>query len=180
MDKDIHRGRIQCRHAQSLSCVQLFVTPWTVARQAPLSMGFSRQEYWGGLPFPTSGDFPDPGIELTSPVAPPSQVDVLPTEPLGKPGIWYCPTFIKPEDVIFKYIIWDLILLVQQRTQRMAVTRPWHGNAPSRIGSPSFSSTVIGNHCSLWMSAKIHLEKPKKTTIGFIQRWLSGGKQDTA
>ena len=46
-----------------LSCVQLFVTPWTVARQAPLSMGFSRQEYWSGLPFPSPGDLPDPGIK---------------------------------------------------------------------------------------------------------------------
>ena len=46
---------------------QLFVTPWTVARQAPLSMGLSRQEYWSGLPFPPAGDLPDPGTELTSP-----------------------------------------------------------------------------------------------------------------
>ena len=45
-----------------------FVTLWTVARQAPLSMGFSRQEYWSGLPFPTPGDLPDPGIEPVSPV----------------------------------------------------------------------------------------------------------------
>ena len=44
-----------------------FVTPWTVARQAPLSVGFSRQEYWSGLPFPPPGDHPDPGIEHTSP-----------------------------------------------------------------------------------------------------------------
>ena len=53
-----------------LSCfsrVQLLVTPWTVARQAPLSMGFSRQEYWSELPFPSSGDLPDPGIEPASP-----------------------------------------------------------------------------------------------------------------
>ena len=42
------------------------LSPWTVARQAPLSMGFSRQEYWGGLPFPTPGDLPDPGIEPLS------------------------------------------------------------------------------------------------------------------
>ena len=52
------------------SCVQLFVTPWTIARQAPLSMGFSRHEYWNGLPFPSPGDLPDPGIKpasLTSP-----------------------------------------------------------------------------------------------------------------
>ena len=50
-----------------LSSVQLFATPWTVALQAPLSMGFSRQEYWSGLPFPSSGDLPDPGIEPGSP-----------------------------------------------------------------------------------------------------------------
>ena len=49
------------------SCVQLFVTPWTVALQAPLPMGFSRQEYWSGLPFPSPGDLPDPGIEPVSP-----------------------------------------------------------------------------------------------------------------
>ena len=46
--------------------VRLFVTPWTVAHQTPLSMGFSRQEYWSGLPFPSPGDFPDPGIEPMS------------------------------------------------------------------------------------------------------------------
>ena len=47
--------------------VQLFVTLWIVARQAPLSMGFSRQAYWSGLPFPTPADLPDPGIEPVSP-----------------------------------------------------------------------------------------------------------------
>ena len=48
-------------------CVWLFATPWTAARQAPLSMEFSRQEHWGGLPFPTPGDLPGPGIEPTTP-----------------------------------------------------------------------------------------------------------------
>ena len=52
---------------KSLSCVRLFATPWTVAYQAPLSMGFSRQEYWSGLPFPSPGDLPDPEIEPRSP-----------------------------------------------------------------------------------------------------------------
>ena len=47
----------------SLSHVQLFVTLWTVTYKAPLSMGFSRQEYWSGLPFPSPGDLPDPGIK---------------------------------------------------------------------------------------------------------------------
>ena len=53
-----------------LSHVRLFVTPWTVAHQAPLSIEFSRQEYWSGLPFPSPGDLPDPGIEPTSPTSP--------------------------------------------------------------------------------------------------------------
>ena len=52
---------------KSLSRVRLFVTPWTVAHQAPPSMGFSTQEYWTGLPFPSTGDFPDSGIEAGSP-----------------------------------------------------------------------------------------------------------------
>ena len=55
--------------AQSLSCVQLFETPWTVALQAPLSMGFPRQGYWSGLPFPPP-DLPDPGTEPESPASP--------------------------------------------------------------------------------------------------------------
>ena len=58
------------------SCPTL-ATPWTVGRQAPLSMGFSRQEYWSGLPFPSPGDLPDPGIEHGSPAW---QADSLPTE----------------------------------------------------------------------------------------------------
>ena len=52
---------------KSLSRVRLFATLWTVALQAPLSMGFSRQEYWSGLPFPSPGDLPDPGIKPRSP-----------------------------------------------------------------------------------------------------------------
>ena len=52
---------------KSLSHVLLFATPWTVARQAPLSMGFFRQDYWSGLPFPSPGDLPNPRIEPWSP-----------------------------------------------------------------------------------------------------------------
>ena len=67
---------------KSLSCVRLFATPWTVAYQASLSMGFSRKEYWSGLPFPSPGDLPDPGVKPGSPAL---QADVLPSEPPGKP-----------------------------------------------------------------------------------------------
>ena len=67
---------------KSLSCVWLFATPWTVAYQDPLSMGFSRQEYWSGLPFSSPGDLPDPGIESQSPTL---QADTLTSKPPGKP-----------------------------------------------------------------------------------------------
>ena len=72
------RGALQQLHWQQweqcflfmLSHVQLFAAPWTVARQALLSMGFSRQEYWSGLPFPPPGELPNPGIEPESPASP--------------------------------------------------------------------------------------------------------------
>ena len=63
---------------QSHSVVSDSATPWTVAYQASQSMGFSRQEYWSGLPFPSPGDLPDPGIEPGSPAL---QADGLPSEP---------------------------------------------------------------------------------------------------
>ena len=66
---------------KSLSRVRLFATLWTVAYQAPLSMEFSRQEYWSGLPFPAPRDLPDPGITPRSPTL---LADTLPSEPPGK------------------------------------------------------------------------------------------------
>ena len=77
---------------KSLSCVQLFVTPWIVACQAPPPMGFSRQEYWSGFPFPSPEDLPDPGIERSSPAL---QADSLPSEPPGK------PTYIVIRELLF-------------------------------------------------------------------------------
>ena len=71
---------------QSLSYVWVFVTPWTVARQAPLSMGFSRQEYWSVLPFPAPMDLPNPDIE---PMSPALAGRFFTTEPPGKPLLWY-------------------------------------------------------------------------------------------
>ena len=68
---------------KSLSRVQLFATPWTVAYQAPPSMRFSRQEHWSGLPFPSPGDLPYPGIEPWSPAL---QADTLTSQPPGKPN----------------------------------------------------------------------------------------------
>ena len=64
-----------------LSHVRLFATPWTVAHQPPPVMGFSRHEYWSGLPFPSPGDLPYPGTE---PMSPALQADALTSEPPGK------------------------------------------------------------------------------------------------
>ena len=73
-----------CMKRKSVShcCAQLFVTPWTVAYQAPPSKEFSREEYWSGLPFPSPGDLPDPGIESGFPAL---QVDSVLSEPPRKP-----------------------------------------------------------------------------------------------
>ena len=80
------KGRKAVSEVNLLSCVRLFVIPWTVAYQAPPSMGFSRQGYWSGLPFPSPGDLPDPGIKPRSPAL---QADALPSVPPGKPLLIY-------------------------------------------------------------------------------------------
>ena len=69
---------------KSLSYVQLFVNLWAVAYQAPLSIGFSRQEYWNGLPFPSPGNLSNPEIKLASPESPALAVEFFTTEPPGK------------------------------------------------------------------------------------------------
>ena len=80
MAKNLATKKVKVK-VKSLSCVRLFASPWTVAYQAPPSMGFSRQEYWSGLPFPSPGDLPDPGIEPGSPTL---QAGTLTSEPPGK------------------------------------------------------------------------------------------------
>ena len=76
---DIPLAKVKVK-VKSLSHVRLFATPWTVAYQAPPSMGFSRQEYWSGLPFPSPGDLPNTVIDPGSPTF---QADAFPSEPPG-------------------------------------------------------------------------------------------------
>ena len=76
------------------SCL-IFATLWIVAHQVPLTMGFSRQEYWSGFPFPPPGDLPDPRIKPMSPVSPSLQMDSLPLSHWGRPGIWWILTLKK-------------------------------------------------------------------------------------
>ena len=97
--------------AQSFSRVQLFATMRTVARQAPLSMGFSRQEYWSGVPFPPQGDLPDPGIGPESLASPALADGFFTTAPPGKSGdvkwfhrikqIYFYPSGL------YKYLLFD-------------------------------------------------------------------------
>ena len=89
----------------SLSRVWLFATPWTVAYQAPPSMGSSRQEYWSGLPFSSPGDLTNPGIELGSPAL---QADALPSEVPGK--LWQLPTRSNNNTSIFFSNCWALFI----------------------------------------------------------------------
>ena len=85
-----------------LICVRLLVTPWTVAHQAPPSMGFSRQECWSGLPFPSPGDLPNPGIKPGSPAL---KADSLPAELPGKP-IMKCYSAIKKNEILPFATVW--------------------------------------------------------------------------
>ena len=79
--------------AQLLSCVRHFATPWTVSHQAPLSLGFPRQEYWNGLPFPTPGDLPRPGIK---PMSPAFVGGFFTSEPPGKPTLSRLHIYLLP------------------------------------------------------------------------------------
>ena len=83
-----------------LSHVQLFMITWTVAHQDPLSMEFSRQEYWSGLPFPTPGDLSDPGNEPASLVSPALAVDCLLLPHLGSPHTRTGASFIPREALV--------------------------------------------------------------------------------
>ena len=79
-------GEIHITSMCVLSHVRLYATPWAVAHQAPLSVGFPRQEYWNGLPFPTPGDLPDPGIKPVSLAFPALAGGFFTTVPPGKPS----------------------------------------------------------------------------------------------
>ena len=83
----IHLTTLRACMLRHSSHVQLFATPWAGARQTPLSLGFCRQEYWSGLPFPSLRDLPDPGIE---PMYPAMAGRFFTTEPLGSPDVCVC------------------------------------------------------------------------------------------
>ena len=120
-------GRSCCWHllsgkvkVKSLSHVRLFATPWAVAYQAPQSMEFSRQQYWSGLPFPSPGDLPNPGIEPGSPTL---QTDTLPSEPF----FFFCNGKWS-----FSLIsLWDLLFLVYRNVRDFCVLTLYPATLPN-------------------------------------------------
>ena len=108
-NKSVKLSKVKVK-VKSLSCVRLFATAWTVAHQAPLSMGFSRQEYWSGLPFPSPGNLPNPGIEPRSPAL---QADALTSEPPGKRSkMSYAYVFVSMTSKVFTFF--SVIILCRE------------------------------------------------------------------
>ena len=133
---------------KSLSPVWLFTTPWTVAYQVPPSMGFSRQEYWSGLPLPSPGDLPNPGIEPGSPAL---QTDALQSKPPGKFIVKYAadsvwphrqqPTrLLRPWDFLFVCLYKLIFILLIFKFKESVNGCPW-----DFLGK----CTGVGCHCLL-------------------------------
>ena len=143
-----------CLCAWPLSHVLLFATSWTVALQAPLSMGFSRQEYWSGFPCVSSGDLPNPGIEPTSPMSPALTGRFFTTVPPGKP-LW---------NTCIYQIADKIVSLAGRRTEAGATHKTW-STLVLRLGSflscfirldPSFSlSSTSAGKCFISSSCLI-------------------------
>ena len=142
-----------------LSCVWLFVATWTVAHQVPLSMEFSRQEYWSGLPFPTPRDLPNPGIKLMSLASLALAAESLLLMPPGKP-LWksYSITKLKRStSLIFPltfYYNWNPFLLSTSFSPGVFTSGGFSSSPTSSIHSwrysvCSCSSLMLSNHFSI-------------------------------
>ena len=122
-----------CVCVQSLSCVWLFVTPWTLAYQILLSMEFSRQEYWSGLPFPPPGGLPNSGLEPSSLVSPALAGGFFISVPPGKPQGWPYHLWIFRDSFTSSFPIWisfisSLSLIAMTRTSSSVnvSSEGWH------------------------------------------------------
>ena len=150
---------------QSLSHVQLFETPWTVAYQAPLSVEFSRQEYWSGLPFPSPGDLPHPGIKPGSPTL---QANSLLTEPAGKPLFWgrkvqipvaHKACYLAMRDEMFTFL--------DSKAQLRMVYDCQHVSQKPAFRLPLFCQVAINT------DRNCHLSHSQKSGISLISLFLS-------
>ena len=138
----------------------LFETPWNVARQPPLSVGFSRQEYWSGLPFPPPGDLPDPGIKLMPPA---SGGGFFTTELLGKPSILY----------IFLLKFWRQVFKSERERERKKLRlENKNGNFPSSSGSCSLPQLgVLGELVPLRTRTSLSTGGQMSHTIRVLYLW---------
>ena len=147
------------------SHVRLLVTPWTVVRQVPLSMGFSRQEYWSGLPCPPPGDLSETAIKQVTPVSPVLQADSLPAEPLGKPLV---------DSTNFKSNLAKICLCINEAGSRWVphFVGGWRASGPSRVtwdrATPQALHIPILHHpldISFLISAQCPARQPKHQRI---------------
>ena len=124
----------------SLSHVQLFATLWTVAHQAPLFMGFFRQEYWSGLPFLPPRDLPDPGIELAPLVSPALQAESLFAEPLGNSTKHFSSVQFSCSVMSDSVTLW-----IAARQASLSIT-----NSQSSLKLMSIEQVMPSSHLILW------------------------------
>ena len=154
-----HISRNRYRECWSLSCIWPCVTPWTTAHQALLSMWFSRQEYWNGLPFSFPGDLPDPGIKLWSCAL---QVDSLLSEPLGK-HIFNQTTNSYLQPLIFHHFpseqntpLSTQLLILETMTDCLLLSLCYltqdHSKSIITSSTPRYSWFIKFFLCSLWPS----------------------------
>ena len=130
------------------SRVWLFETPWTVARQVPLSLRSPRQEYRSGLPFPSTGDLLDPSIQLISPASPASAGEFFTTEPPGKP--------IANNTVLYIWKVLRELILPREKTIATVMWRMFtshftiHTYVKSLCCTPKTNRTLYVNYISIW------------------------------
>ena len=130
---------------KSLSCVRPFATPWTVAYQAPPCMGFWRQEYWSGLPFPSPGDLPDPGIEPRSPAF---QADALTSEPKARLQIAKMTCLRSNHKFPLRTSLW-------------------------KLGTEQFCCLILSNHCDIRWDPE-HSEWYGHRLTVTLNEWIHG------
>ena len=148
---------------KSLSCVQLFATPWTVACQVPLSMGFSRQEYWSGLQFPSPGDLPDPGIKLVFPTLP---ADSLPSKPPENP--YMQSTSWKTPDWMNYKLEW------REKYQQPQICRWCHSNGGKQRGT---KVSLYEGEREWKAGLKLNIQKSKIMASNPIMSWQKDGEK---
>ena len=154
----------------SHSVVSDFTNPWTIARQAPLSMEFSRQEYWRRLPFPSVGNLPNPGIEPDSPAL---QADSLPSEPPGKPFQVLKP--LQSKKTLTGHIIFYSHLLAMQRSKFPNQRSNLCPQSRVLTTGPPGKSYCAATVCQAWPERERHSNKQNTWSRIFTGSCLLGG-----